>query len=175
MGRRNYTFDANMVLDDGVAAHGAAGWGSVGGAQGIVDLGGNQGITITLPAISDVSSITPQQARGDFGLFLYNIAATLSGSNVYRVWIVGSNNAGLASSNAILGGIAIGQGAGMDPPNCGNSLAPLGSGNYPAGWEYEIPFTNEQANTVYEFVALYIAGTFGSITFNAAIGVLQRT
>ena len=174
MARRNYTFDANMQLDDGGAAHGAAGWSTVGGAQAIVDLGGNQGITITLPSISNVSSITPQQARGDFVVVLYNVALTLSGSDVYRVWVVGSNNAGMASNNVILAGLPLGQGAGKDPPNCANDTAPLGSGNYPSGWQYEIPFTNEYANTPYEFVGLYVGGTFGSIQFNAFIGVLMR-
>jgi hypothetical protein len=167
--------DANMVLDDASTTHSAAGWGTIAGAQGIADLGGNQGITITLPAISNVASITPQQARGDFGCVIYNVAANLTGSNVYRISIVGSNNPALASGNAILGGIVIGQGAGMDPPGCANSPAPLGAGNYPAGWEYEVLFANEQANVVYQFVSLYIAGTFGTgISFNSFIGVLPR-
>ena len=174
MARRNYAFDINMMLDDGTGAHGAAGYGQVGGAQGIVDLGGNQGITITLPAISNVASITPQQARGDFGCVIYNVAANLTGSNVYRIWIVGSNNPAMASGNVILGGIVIGQGAGMDPPGSANSPAPLGAGNYPAGWQYEIPFTNEVVNTPYEFVSLWVAGTFGSITFRAFVAVLMR-
>ena len=174
MGRRNYTFDANLALEDGGAAHTAAGWGNVGGAQSIVDLGGNQGITITLPSIANVSTITPQQARGDFACVIYNVAATLSGSNVYRIWVVGSNNPGMLSGNVILGAAVIGQGAGMDPPNSANSTAPLGTGNYPAGYEYEVLFTNEQANTPYEFVSLYFGGTFGSVQLSAFIAVLPR-
>jgi hypothetical protein len=174
MARRNYTFDANMILDDGGSPHSAGSWGQVAGAQSIVDLGGNQGITITLPSISNVPTITPQQARGDFACVIYDVAATLSGSNVYRLNVVGSNNPGMLSGNVILGAAVIGQGAGMDPPNSANSPAPLGAGNYPSGWQYEVLFTNEQANVPYQFVSLWVAGTFGSITFNAFVAVLPR-
>ena len=174
MARRDYTFDVNMQLDDGAGAHSAAGWGQVGGSQAIVDLGGNQGITITLPSISNVATITPQQPRGDFVCVLYDVAATISGSNIYRISVVGSNSASMASGNVTLGEIPIGMGVSMDPPNSANSPAPLGAGNYPAGWLYEIPFTNEVVNTPYEFVSLYVAGTFGSITFRAFVAVLMR-
>jgi hypothetical protein len=174
MARRNYTFDANMALDDGSTAHSAAGWGSVGGAQSIVDLGGNQGITITLPTISNVSSITPQQARIDAVVVIYDLALTLSGSDLYRVSLVGSNSAGMTASNVVLGQLQFGQAAAMDPPNSAATTAPLGSGNYPAGWQYELLFTNEYQNTPYEFVSLYVSGTFGSIQFSAFIAVLPR-
>jgi len=174
MARRNYAFDVNMQLDDGAGAHSSASWGQVAGSQAIVDLGGNQGITITLPSISNVATITPQQARGDFVCVLYDVAATISGSNIYRISVVGSNSASMASGNVTLGEIPIGIGSVMDPPNSANSTAPLGVGNYPAGWQYEILFTNEVVNTPYEFVSLYVAGTFGSITFRAFVGVLPR-
>ena len=174
MARRNYTLDANMLLDDGGGAHSAASWGQVGGAQSIVDLGGNQGITITLPSISNVATITPQQARGDFVCVLYDVAATITGTNVYRISVVGSNSASMASGNVTLGEIPIGMGVSMDPPNSANSTAPLGAGNFPAGWQYEILFTNEVQNTPYEFVSLWVAGTFGSITFRSFVAVLPR-
>jgi hypothetical protein len=174
MARRNYTFDANMALEDGAAAHTAAGWGQVGGAQSIVDLGGNQGITITLPSISNVATITPQQARGDFVCVIYNLAGTFTGSNIYRVSIVGSNNPGMLSGNVTLASIPFGSGTAMDPPNSASSTSPLGSGNYPAGWEYELPFTNEYQNTPYEFVSLWFGGTFGSVQLSAFIAVLMR-
>ena len=174
MARRNYAFDANMLLDDGAGAHSAASWGQVGGSQSIVDLGGNQGITITLPSIANVATITPQQARGDFVCVLYDVAATVTGTNVYRVSVVGSNSPTMASGNVTLGEIPIGMGAVMDPPNSANSPAPLGAGNYPAGWQYEILFTNEVVNTPYEFVSIWVAGTFGSITFRAFVAVLPR-
>jgi hypothetical protein len=163
-----------MQLDDGGGAHAAASWGQVGGAQSIVDLGGNQGITITLPSISNVATITPQQARGDFVCVLYDVAATISGTNVYRISVVGSNSASMASGNVTLGEIPIGMGVSMDPPNSANSATPLGAGNFPAGWQYEILFTNEVQNTPYEFVSLWVAGTFGSITFRSFVAVLPR-
>ena len=174
MARRNYTFDANMLLEDGGAAHSAAGWGNVGGAQSIVDLGGNQGITITLPSISDSSSITPQQARGDFVCVIYNVAATIAGSDIYRFSLVGSNSPSMASGNVVLGQLQFGKGSAMDPPGAGDSTAPLGSGNYPAGWQYELLFTNEYANVPQQYVSLYISGTFGSVQANAFVAVLPR-
>jgi hypothetical protein len=174
MARRNYTYDANMLLDDGGAAHSAAGWGQVGGAQSIVDLGGNQGITITLPSISNVSTITPQQARGDFVCVIYNLAITLAGSDIYRFSLVGSNSPSMASNNVTLGQLPFGQAAALDPPNSAATTAPLGAGNYPAGWQYELLFTNEYQNTPYQYVSLYISGTFGSVTATAFIAVLPR-
>lgn len=174
MARRNYSFDAGMLLDDGGTAHGAAGWGQVGGAQAIVDLGGNQGTTITLPSIADSSTITPQQARIDLVAVIYVSAVTISGSDVYKVSIVGSNNAAVNSSNVILGMLEFGEGAQMDAPNCANSHAPAGSGKYPAGDQYELLFTNEYQSTPYEFISLYVTGTFGSITLTAFAAVLPR-
>ena len=174
MARRNYAYDANLSLDDGGAAHSAAGWGTVGGAQSIVDLGGNQGITITLPSISDTATLTPQQARGDFVCVIYLAALTLAGSDVYRFSLVGSNNPGMASGNVVLGQLQFGQGTGMDPPNSGNSHTPLGSGFFPAGDQYELLFTNEYQSTPYQYASLYISGTFGSVQATAFISVLPR-
>jgi hypothetical protein len=174
MARRNYTFDANMALEDGGAAHTAAGWGNVGGAQSIVDLGGNQGITITLPSIANVSTLTPQQARGDFVAVIYNVAGTMSGSNLYRVSLVGSNSPSMASGNTVLGALTFGAGTAMDPPGSANTPTPLGSGNFPAGYQYEILFTNEQANVPFEFVSLYFSGTFGSVQLSSFVAVLPR-
>lgn len=174
MGRRNYSFDGSMVLSDGGSANASAGWAQVGGAQGIVDLGGNQGITITLPSIADSSTITPQQARFDGVVVIYVTAATISGSNVYKLALAGSNNAGLTTGNAILGELQLGKGSAMDVPNCGDTTAIPGSTGNPQGEQFELLFTNEQYGTVYEFVSLYVAGTFGSITFSAFIAVLPR-
>jgi hypothetical protein len=174
MARRNYTFDANMGLSDGVSAAAAAGWAQYGGAQGIVDLGGNQGVTITLPSIAAVSTITPQQARIDAVCVVYVSAMTLSGSDFYRLILVGSNNPGVAASNVGLGILEIGEGSAFDFPNGANSGAPGGVGAYPAGTQYEILFTNEQNGTPYQYVSLYVAGTFGSVTFTAFIAMLPR-
>jgi len=176
MARRNYTFDATMALSDGAAAYAAAGYAQVGGAQSIIDLGGNQGITITLPSIADSSTITPQQARIDLVAVIYISALTLSGSDIYRLTMVGSNNAGLnvASGNYVLGQMQFGQGSAMDVPSAANSHAPAGAGKYPAGDQYELMFTNEVQGTPLEFIAMYVSGTFGSITFTAFAAVLPR-
>jgi hypothetical protein len=174
MARRDYTFDANMQLSDGAAAYTAAGFAQVGGAQAIVDIGGNQGITITLPSIADSSTITPQQARIDLVAVIYISAITVSGSNVYKLIVVGSNSAGVNSSNVVLGMMEFGVGASLDAPNLANTHAPAGSGNFPAGDQYELLFTNEFQSTPYEFISLYVAGTFGSITFSAYASVLPR-
>ena len=174
MARRNYSFDQSMQLADGAAAQTAAGWAQVGGAQSIIDLGGNQGVTITLPSIADSSTITPQQARIDLCAVIYITAATISGSNVYKVLMVGSNSPSMASGNAILGMMEFGKGTAMDGTGMADSHAPAGTGKYPAGDQYELMFTNEYQSTPLEYISMYVAGTFGSITFNAFAAVLPR-
>ena len=174
MARRNYAFDINMQLDDGSGAHSAAGFGQVAGSQSIVDLGGNQGITITLPSISNVSTITPQQARIDAVAVVQLTAITLAGSDIYTMTLVGSNSPTLASNNVNLGAMSWGQAAAFAYPNAAVTATPLGAGNFPSGWQYEILFTNEVQNTPYEYVSAYFSGTFGSITAKAYICVLPR-
>ena len=174
MARRNYTLDANMLVDDGTGAHAAAGYGQVGGAQGIVDLGGNQGITITLPSISNVATITPQQARGDFACVIFLNAITLAGSDIYTITLVGSNSPTFASGNVNLGAMSFGQAAAFAYPNAAVTVTPPGAGNFPSGFQYEILFTNEVANTPYQFVSPYFSGTFGSITAKVYVAVLPR-
>ena len=174
MPRRNYTFDANNQLSDAGGAIAAAGWAQVGGAQAIVDLGGNQGVTITLPSIDNVSSLTPQQARIDGVVVIYVTAATISGSNLYRVTLVGSNNASLASGNHVLGQLQFGKGSAMDPPNASDETAVPGSTGFPQAYQYELLFTNEYEGTPLQYVGLYVSGTFGSITFSAFVAVLPR-
>lgn len=174
MARRNYSFDANMQLSDGAAAYTAAGYTQVGGAQAILDLGGNQGITITLPSIADSSTITPQQARFDGVAVIYISAITVAGSDVYKLALVGSNTAAVNSNNSILGMLEFGEGANMDILNGANTTAPGGSGKFPAGNQYELLFTNEQNGVPLEFITMYVSGTFGSITFNSFVAVLPR-
>lgn len=175
MGRRNYAFDANMLLSDGGNANAAAGWATVGGTQAIIDLGGNQGITVTLPSIADSTTYTPQQARFDGVVVIYVTAITLAGSDLYRIALAGSNNAGLLSSNAVLGELNFGTASGIvDVPNAAATTAAPGSTAFPQGEQFELLFTNEQYGTVYEFISLYVSGTFGSITFSAFAAVLPR-
>lgn len=176
MARRNYSFDASMQLSDGGAANSAAGYATVGGVPQILDLGGNQGVTITLPSIANTATLTPQQARLDAVVVIYISAMTLAGSDLYRLSLVGSNNAGLnvASGNYVLGQMQFGEGSAMDVPDAANSHAPAGVGGFPAGDQYELMFTNEVQGTPMQFIALYVSGTFGSITFDAFVAVLPR-
>ncbi len=51
MGDRTYAVDANNFLSDGAAAITASGYAQYGGADGIIDCGGNQNITVTLPSM----------------------------------------------------------------------------------------------------------------------------
>jgi hypothetical protein len=163
-----------MLLSDGGSALTSAGYAQVNGAQGVVDLGGNQGITITLPAIANSSSITPQQARIDLAAVIYITAETNSGSDFYKVYMVGSNSPGFASNNVVLGALQFGIGTAMDIPNAANTHTPSGAGNYPAGDFYELLFTNEFNGVPYEYLSMYVAGTFGSITFTAFAAPLPR-
>jgi hypothetical protein len=77
---RTYTFDANNEFSDNAAAYTASGYLQKGGADGVVDLGGNQG---TSPA---------QQARIDAVAIFDVTAITVSGTQTYQLDIVVSND-----------------------------------------------------------------------------------
>ncbi len=171
MGDRSYSYDANNGLADGAAPMVAAGYAQFAGADGIVDLGGNQGVTVTLPGISAVGTITPQQARIDAVCVVDVSALTLAGVDIYNFLVLGSNDPSFGAGNVYaLGAMSIGMGAAMAFPNGGNTAAvPAVGGN-----RFEILFTNEQNNVKYQYVKLYITGTFGSVTFKSFIAVLPR-
>src|SRR5581483_11321144 len=165
MGDRSYSFDANMGLSDGAAAIAASGYAQYGGADGIVDLGGNQNVTVTLPSIADVTSITPQQARIDAVLVVDVTAVTTSGTASEKLIIVGSNDPAFgAGKTTQLGMMEFGAIASQEQPNGFISAAP----NAVGGSRYEIPFCSEQNNIKYEYVKLYVViANSGSITFKA--------
>ena len=171
MGDRTYAFDANMGLSDGAAAITAAGYAQYAGAQGVVDFGGNQNVTITLPSIANTTSITPQQARIDAACVIDVTAITVSGSDVYKLILVVSNDPAFGAGNVAMAAmLELGELAQFDYVNGFNTAAPASIG----GSRYELLFTNEQNNVKYEYAALYIAGTFGSITFRAFVAVLPE-
>lgn len=172
MGDRTYSFDANMALSDGAAAYSASGYAQYGGADGIVDLGGNQNVTITLPSIADVSSITPQQARIDAVCVLDLTAVTTTGTASEKVIIVGSNDAAFGAGKTIqLGMMEFGAIASQDQPNGFVTAAPNATG----GSRYEIMFSSEQNNVKYQFVKIYVViANSGSITFKAFVAVLPE-
>ena len=171
-GDRTYTFDANMGLSDGAAAIAASGYAQYVGADGVVDLGGNQGVTITLPSIADSSTITPQQARIDAVCVIDVTAVTTTGTAQEELIIVGSNDPAFgAGKTTQLGMMQFGAIASQDQPNALITAAP----NAVGGSRYEIPFTNEQNNIKYQYVKLYVKiANSGSITFTAFVAVLPE-
>jgi hypothetical protein len=171
-GDRSFTFDANMGLSDGSAAIAATGYAQYAGADGIVDLGGNQNVTVTLPSIADVSTITPQQPRIDAVVQIYMTAVTTSGTAVAKLIVVGSNNpAFTAGTTTQLGMMEFGAIASQEQVNGFITAAPPAVG----GSEYEILFTNEQNNVKYQFVKLYVViANSGSVTFRANVVVLPE-
>lgn len=155
MGDRTYSFDANLQLSDNAAAYTADGYAQVGGADGLCDLGGNQGVT---PA---------QQARLD-AVAVIDITAIdiASGNETYVLRIMGCNTAGFASSTAELAAITLGKGA---------SLVPATQSDAVVG-RIELMFATERLNTKYQFIKLYVdvGGTTPSISFQAFVAVLPE-
>lgn len=150
---RVYSFDANLVLSDGAAAYTATGYSQVGGAIAILDLGGNQ------------STSPKQQARLD-AVVVIEVSAikTTSGNETYKLIMVGSNDAGLATGNQCLAEIMLGKGASLDGLNMADSVV----------GRYELPFCTQQAGSIYEFVGVYLVagGTTPSITVEGFVAVL---
>lgn len=164
--QRTYSFDANTVLSDNAAAYTATGYAQAYGADGVVDLGGNQGVTITLPSIDDVSSITPQQARIDAMLVVDVTAIDIaSGNETYKIMLLVSNDPNFAAGNVVqAAGVMVGKGASLDGINMKDSVT----------GRYELGFTNNIAGSIYQFAKLYLvlAGATPSINISSFIAVL---
>jgi hypothetical protein len=152
---RTYHRDANLRVADGAAAIAASGYAQNGGANGIVDLGGNQGTT------------PKQQDRFD-GVMVVDVSAINTGAGFsYGLAVVGSNDPALASGNVVLSRADLGAGASLAIPNGGTTPAAPGTA--------EIFFTNQQFGLIYEFIALYVVvGGAGSITLQAYVCTLPR-
>ena len=171
-GDRSYSFDANLALSDGAAAYAASGYAQYGGADGIVDLGGNQNVTITLPSIADNTTLTPQQARADFVVCLWVTAVTTTGTASEKVIVVGSNDPAFGAGKTIqLGMMEFGAIVSQSQPNGFVTAAP----NAVGGSMYEILCASEQNNVKYQYVKLYNAiANSGSITYKANLAVLPE-
>lgn len=170
-GDRTWTFDANMGLSDGAAAVAVTGFSQYAGADGIVDLGGNQGATVTLPSIADSATITPQQPRIDAVCVIDVTAVTTTGTASEKMILVGCNSPAFASSVQELGMMEFGAAASLSLSNGVLTPAPAAVG----GSRYEILFTNEQNNIKYQYVKLQvIIANSGSITFKAFVAVLPE-
>ncbi len=171
MGDRTYAVDANNFLSDGAAALTASGYAQYAGADGIIDCGGNQNITVTLPSIAASSSITPQQQRIDAVVVIDVTAYIVTSGCYYKLMVLVSNDPAFGATNVMLAGalqLAI-AGTGDVPNNFTPPTVPAIGGN-----RYEILFSNEQNNVKYEYVKLYVVlgGSNASITFKAFMAVL---
>lgn len=160
-GDRTYNFDANLILSDNAAAYTVAGVAQVGGADAVLDMGGNQGVTPL------------QQARID-AICVVDVTAmdAVTTDEAYRLIVEGSLVASFANGTVqVLGEMEL----------AGGVLSVLGPGA--AGvtktatiGRYEILFSTEQANVKYQFIRLFIVptGTTPSISFSAFVSVLPE-
>ena len=170
-GDRSYSFDANMALSDGAASISVSGYAQYAGADGIVDLGGNQNVIVTLPLIADVTTITPQQARIDA---VCVVDMTAISATAAKLILVGSND---PAFGATLGTVQLAMmefgltAATQEQPNPKATPVPPVIG----GSRYEMLFSSEQNNVKYEYVKLYVAAVAGGgVTFKAFIAVLPE-
>jgi hypothetical protein len=158
MGDRTYAFDATMQLSDG-GQYTATGFAQFAGADALIDLGGNQGVTPTQQARIDAMCVIDVTTLD---------AATTD--EAYRLMILGSNDPLFAAGAAqVLAEIEL----------AGGVLSVLGPGA--AGvtktavvGRYELPFTNEQANVKYQYLKMFhvLTGTTPIINYEAFVAVL---
>jgi len=154
---RTYSFDINLCLSDAAAALTASGYSQCGGADGLLDLGGNQGVTPTQFARIDAACVIDITAIDE-----------ASSNETYQFDIMVSNDPAFGAGNIVnAGGIQVGKGASLRGP-----VAQADS----ATGRIELLWTNQIAGTIYEYAKLYVtmAGTSPSITFNAFVAVLPE-
>ena len=102
-------------------------------------------------------------------------AVTTTGSDYYRLTLAGSNDPAFGAGNVQnLASIDFGNSSVRDGLNALTTAAPGGSTAYPADCMYELPFTNEQNSVKYEYLQMYVGGTFGSIQFSSYVAVLPE-
>ena len=171
-GDRTYSFDANNALSDGSVSYTAAGYAQYAGQDGIVDTGGNQNVTITLPSIADVSTITPQQARIDAVVVLDVTAGVFTGTALFKVYAVGSNDPGFGAGKvACLGMLSFGAAASQEYANGFITATPSAIG----GSRFELPICTEQNNVKYQYLKLYnVVSNSGQLTYKAFLAVLPE-
>lgn len=97
-------------------------------------------------------------ARFDAVVRLNLTAITVGADNAYDVIVQGSNSASFASGIENLASL-----------NLGNTAVRDGGAQTSVVGIYELPVTNEQADTVYRYLRLYtkVAGTTPSINYDA--------
>jgi hypothetical protein len=152
---RTYTFDVNNQLSDNAAAYTASGYLQAGGADGVVDLGGNQG---TSPV---------QLARID-AMAIFDVTAIdiTSGNERYTLKILVSNDPAFLTGVFEAAAIGMGKGSAGTPATQGDSV--IG--------RYEVGFTNQVAGSIYQYAKAYlvVAGTTPSISIFSFIAVLPE-
>lgn len=149
---RTYSFDKNLEFSDG-GAYTATGFLQSGGTNGILDLGGNQGLT------------PKQQARMDAVAVVDVTAIDISsGNETYKLMVIVSNDPALATGNVCAGMVELGKGASLDGLNMADSV--IG--------RYEIMWSNNVAGSLYEYAGVYLVagGTTPSITIEGFHAVL---
>jgi hypothetical protein len=163
-----------MILSDGVLPYTVTGYAQNMNVDGIIDLGGNQGVSLLLPAIADVTSIKTQQSRMDAMLVVDVTAVKISaGNELYKLAVLLSNDMNFGAGNVTLGGMfEFGAAAVLDGVNMLATPAPSLIG----GSRYEFAFCSEQNNVKYEFIKLYnvISGTLPAISYRAFAAVLPE-
>jgi hypothetical protein len=151
--------DRKHLFADGAAAMTASGIAQVSGANAIIDLGG-------APNRTDLG-IVGSMSRVDMALQVdVSALVTANTDDVYRFHVMGANNAD-GSKPVMLGGIVLGNFTLISNGSTGSAATGAGSTSVPG--RYEILFTNEQADIIYEYVYIWmaLAGTAASITFTA--------
>jgi hypothetical protein len=158
---RTYNFDINLLLSDNAAAYTTTGWAQVAGAQGIVDLGGNQGASPVQQARIDAVAVCD----------VTTLDATTT-DEAYRIMVCVSNVPGFTNGNIwVAGEVEIAGGV-------LSVLGPGGAGVTGTGTtgRYEIMFSNQLAGVIYEFASLFLvlSGTSPILNLEAFIAVLPE-
>ena len=156
MGQRTYPFDAFMLLSDGATAYTAAQIAKVSAANKIIDTGG-------APTRTDIG-LTGGLARMDQVAVLDVSAITVGATNLYDIFVMGSNNAS-GSNPVVLGSMRLGN----------TAVLPNGAQTSTTG-RYEVLFSTEQADVNYEYIYLWVVpqGTSPSITFTGWVSKLPE-
>lgn len=158
---RTYSFDANLELSDNAAAYTTTGFAQKGGADGMVDLGGNQGTSPVQNARIDAVAVIKVSA----------LDATTT-DEAYRLLVLGSNDPAFAAGGSVvLGEIEIAGGAlSVLGPGIAGVTKAMGIG------DYEIMFCNQQAGLLFQYAKMFhvLTGTTPIINYEAFIAVLPE-
>src|ERR1700680_4444722 len=153
---RTYTPDINNFFSDNAAAYTANGFLQFGGADGVVDLGGNQGASPVQQARIDAVAVCDVTAL--------NVATA---DESYKIRVLVSNDPAFAAGNVVMAG-------GMDlaAANTGD----VGNAKTAVTGRYEIMFSNNIAGAIYQYCKVYllVGGTGPSINIDGFIAVLPK-